>query len=115
MKLSEEEISRAKRAADIISSSLDVHYSIGELAKKVKLPESKLKSAFKQVYGVGVYTYLKEKRMGRAKVMMLEGKPIKLIIPEIGYESESNFCKAFRQTFNETPVSWKKKQQKGAA
>lgn len=110
MKWSEEEIDRAKQAAGIISSNLQVHYNIDELSKKVKLPAKKLKSIFKDVFGVGMYTYLKEKRMQRAKALMLEGKPIKLIVPQIGYESESNFCKAFRKTFQETPAGWKRKQ-----
>lgn len=112
MKWSEEEIERAKQAAVIISTCLHIHYNIDELSKKVKLPAKKLKSIFKYVFGVGMYTYLKEKRMQRAKAMMLEGKSIKLIAPEIGYETESNFCKAFRKTFQDTPAGWKRKQLK---
>jgi len=108
--ISEEEMDRAKKAALIITQSLHVHCTTRQLARKVKLSEKKLKYAFKQLYGVGAFAYLQQERMARAKELMLEGYAIKLIIPRIGYESESNFCKAFRKIFKETPVAWKKKQ-----
>ena len=108
--VSEEEMDRAKKAATIIAESLHVHCTIRDLAKKVKLSEKKLKYAFKQAYGVGVFTYLQNMRMVKARELMLEGNTIKCIIPLIGFENESNFCKAFRKAFKETPVAWKKKQ-----
>lgn len=108
--ITSEDIERAKKAAVIITTALDIHFTIHELAKKVKLSEKKLKYAFKEEFGVGVYSYLQRQRMLKAKILMLQGQPIKLIIPEIGYENESNFCKAFRKVFKETPVAWKKNQ-----
>ena len=108
--VSEEEMVRARRAALIITQSLDVHLTTRQLAKKVMLSEKKLKYAFKQAYGVGVFTYLQNMRMAKARELMLEGNGIKCIISRIGFENESNFCKAFRKAFKETPVAWKKKQ-----
>jgi AraC family transcriptional activator of pyochelin receptor len=108
--ITDDDIERAKKVALIITSSLQTHYTIAELSKKVKLPEKKLKYAFKKAFGTGIYSYLQTKRMLKAQELMLEGKPIKLIIPEIGYDSSSNFAKAFRKVFKESPVAWKNSQ-----
>jgi AraC-like DNA-binding protein len=88
------------------------HFPISQLAEKVKLPEKRLKAVFKQLYGQGLYAYLRQLRMEKAKVLLLEGKPIKVIIHAIGYENESNFCKAFRKTHNESPRKWKRRELK---
>jgi AraC-like DNA-binding protein len=99
-------IGQANQAAMLITNSLAQHYSIEEIAKKVKLPSKTLKAVFKQVYGVGLYTYLRNQRMERAQTMLLEGASLELIIMSIGFSNTSSFCKAFKKYCNETPFRW---------
>ncbi|PZR18224.1 MAG: hypothetical protein DI539_16605 [Flavobacterium psychrophilum] len=94
--------------ATIIQQSPVTHYTIPELAEKVSLPEKKLKKAFKQVYGMGVYQYLRELRLEKAKQLLLEGRSLQMIIRSIGYKSESHFSKAFTKWCGDTPTNWKK-------
>ncbi|NII25822.1 helix-turn-helix transcriptional regulator [Pseudoflavitalea sp. X16] len=108
------DIERAHHAALIMEQSLKSHFTIAQLAEKVMLPEKRLKAVFKKLYGVGLYTYLRQLRMEKAKALLLEGKPIKVIIHVIGYENESNFCKAFRNAFKESPRTWRRKEMKKA-
>lgn len=61
---------------------------------------------------MGLYAYLRHVRMEKAKALLLEGKPIKVIVNIIGYDNESNFCKAFRQLYQESPAKWTKKELK---
>lgn len=103
---------RALEAAVIMGLSPKSHFPISQLAAKVNMPEKKLKAVFKHIYGMGLYTYLRQLRMVKAKELLMEGKPIKLIIHAIGYENESNFCKAFRKEFNESPMKWMKSEMK---
>lgn len=102
-------IMQVNQAAFFITSSLTNHYTIAQIAKKVKLPPQKLKLAFKHVYGMGVYTYLRTKRMEKAQTMLLQGESLNDIIQCIGFETKSNFCKAFKKFCNETPEHWRRR------
>ena len=105
--LTEADIAHVNQVALLIQHSLKLHYTIAEWAEKVKLPEKRLKRAFKQVHGTGLYSYLRRQRMEKAKDMLREDKPIKVIISAIGYKNEGNFSKAFRKVTGVSPTAWK--------
>jgi AraC-like DNA-binding protein len=107
MEITTTDIERARLAASIMEQCLRSHFPISQLAAKVMLPEKRLKAVFKQLYGQGLYAYLRQARMERAKALLLEGKPIKVIIHVIGFDNESNFCKAFRNMHQVSPKTWK--------
>jgi AraC-like DNA-binding protein len=104
------EIKQIQEVARFIEHSLEQHYTTEQLARKFKINLPLFKQLFKYQYGMGCHAYLRSKRMDMAKELILQNMPIKQIITLIGYESESNFCKAFRTIFHETPLSWKQKQ-----
>lgn len=106
-KLSELEIEQVNQAALMMRQSPKLHFTIVQWAAKLKMPEKKLKKAFREVHGVGLYTYLRDQRMAKAKEMLLEDIPIKVIIKAIGYKTEGNFSKAFRKTSGESPRAWR--------
>lgn len=103
---------RACMAALIMAHSPKTHFPISQLAEKVKMPEKRLKAVFKKLYGMGLYAYLRHLRMDKARQLLMEGKSIKMIIHVIGYDNESNFCKAFRKMHNESPRKWTKNEMK---
>lgn len=105
--LSEVDIARVNQVALLIQHSIKSHYTIAEWAEKVKLPEKRLKRAFKEVHKTGLYSYLRHLRMEKAKLMLREDKPIKAIISAIGYKNEGNFSKAFRKVTGVSPTAWK--------
>ena len=107
LNLTEKDFEKIRETAAFITTAWNKHYTIGELARKIGLPEKRLKYAFKQHYGMGVYSYLRVKRMEKAKAMMLEGEKIKHIVPVIGYHNEGNFSKAFRKVAGVSPTEWK--------
>lgn len=108
LQLTAQDVAKIEQAAALISSSLDKHYTIIEIAKAVQLPEKRLKYAFKQQMGQGLYGYLQRQRMEHAKALMLEGIKIKHIVPLVGYANEANFSKAFKKVFKELPTQWRK-------
>jgi AraC-like DNA-binding protein len=108
--LTEADIVLVKEAATLIQQSLNSHLTIPQWAVKLQFPEKKLKSAFKEVHGVGLFTYLRQARIEKAKTMLLDDEPIKAIILAIGYNHEGNFSKAFRKVAGESPRSWKEKE-----
>ena len=84
--------------------------SISSIAKQVVLSESTLKRNFKQVYGVSIYEFYLQKKMQLAR-QMFDEKPIavKEVGYMLGYETTSNFIKAFKKYYESSPGVFKKK------
>jgi len=115
MSLSENEMEKIVQAAKILIEDLKFYTPIPKLANKVGLNERKLKAGFKILFNKGVFTYYNDERMVKAKEMLLEKIPLSYIARSIGFQgeyAESNFIRAFKNLFNETPASWAKNQKK---
>lgn len=80
--------------------------SIRALSRKVALNEFKLKSGFKQYFNAGMFEWLMEQKMQKAKKLLLEtNQPIKEICTLVGYPRTTNFITAFKRRFGMTPGS----------
>lgn len=74
------------------------------LSKQVALNQFKLKTGFKQYFQVGIFEWLMERKMQRAKELLLTtNKPIKDICTMVGYPRTTNFITAFRRRFGMPP------------
>ena len=109
--LSAEDIKQIQHAALLLEQHIYSPITVAELAASVDLSEAKLKKAFKYFYGIAPYGYLLNLRMKKAKSLLLEEQSNKSIAAILGYQTESNFCKAFRIAFDESPKSWMKKRK----
>ena len=65
-----------------------------------------LEQAFKQEYGYRIKEYQLRQRLGTAKLMLLEGMPIKRVADKCFYSTQSAFCRAFKKEFSMTPTDW---------
>lgn len=111
--LSASDFQKIQEAATLIVLNLKYHLTISELSSKVALNERKLKQGFKQLYGMGVFAYLLQHRMEKAKEMLLQDYPIKATAIAIGYKgdnAETNFIRSFKKLYSLSPASWKKQQ-----
>jgi AraC-like DNA-binding protein len=78
--------------------------TIVSLAARSGMSVSKLKSAFKRVYGTGIYEYFQKNRMQKARSMLLTGQyNVKEVGTQLGYTNLSNFSLAFRKEFGILP------------
>nr|WP_068888836.1 AraC family transcriptional regulator [Pedobacter panaciterrae] len=104
LKLTASDIECIKYAALLIRENLDSPATIIELARKVGINQTKLKSGFKRFFGNTVFGYLQETRMERARSFLLDTS---LTIQEIsnlsGYQNISNFSLAFKNTYGYPP------------
>lgn len=74
------------------------------LAERTGMSVSKLKSAFKRVYGTGIYEYFQKNRMQKARSMLLTGQyNVKEVGTQLGYTNLSNFSLAFKKEFGVLP------------
>lgn len=96
-------------AKSIIEKNTANHITSRKIAQQVGMNEFKLKNFFKQVFGIGMFEFMIQVRMQKARVLLLEtDKPIKEIATLTGYTSIQNFQTAFKKYFNCTPASLRK-------
>jgi AraC-like DNA-binding protein len=80
------------------------------LAKEVGMNDYKLKIAFRQLFGMGLFEYHLGLRMNEARRLLEEtNKPVKAIAKLTGYSRITSFITTFRKFFGYTPSSVRKR------
>ncbi|MDF1569087.1 MAG: AraC family transcriptional regulator [Spirochaetaceae bacterium] len=88
---------RVEEAREILFSEMTRPPGIGELARRVGLNSTKLKTGFRRRYGQAPFGYLREIRMSRAFDLLMEGEQnVSQVALDVGYSSFSAFSKAFK-------------------
>lgn len=106
---SEEEVNRVYFVDSLILADIKVHHTIPWLARKVKMRESVLKEAYKDIIGVTIYDRLKEARLQRAKELLLTTDiQVQWLYQEVGFESISGFIGSFGERFGLSPHQYRK-------
>jgi AraC-like DNA-binding protein len=78
--------------------------SIDTLSKTAMMSSTKLKSRFKQMYGMKLYEFYNRNRLEQAREMLKTGNySVKQVGVNIGFTNLSNFAKAFRKEFGVLP------------
>ena len=105
----EEVVGKIKMAKEIVINNMNNPPSLNDLAKEVGLNIKKLKSDFKEFYGVPVFTFLLNFKMELAKKLLQENKMnVNEISTHLGYSSSSHFIAAFKRKFGITPKQFSK-------
>jgi len=104
------EMDSIQAARDMIRKNIRYHFVIREIAQKVGMNEFKLKNGFRELFGNGVYEYLRSERMQEARQLLGEsGRSIKEIASLTGYRSVNSFIKAFKKMYGVTPGDFRKR------
>jgi AraC-like DNA-binding protein len=78
--------------------------SIDALSKAAMMSSTKLKTRFKQIYGMKLYEFYNHHRLLKAKEMLRTGNySVKQVGVDIGFSNLSNFAKAFKKEFAVLP------------
>ena len=84
---------------------LDEKITIETLSHQFHVNATTLKSVFKSVYGSSLAAHMKEHRMELAAKLLLEtGLSVSEISRRVGYDSQSKFTAAFKDTFGVLPT-----------
>jgi AraC-like DNA-binding protein len=103
------EMDSIQTAREMIRKNIRYHFVIREIAQKVGMNEFKLKNGFRELFGNGVYEYLRSERMQVACQLLNEsGRSIKEIASTTGYRSVNSFIKAFKKMYGVTPGEFRK-------
>lgn len=91
-----------------ISFTISDNYVFPDSAKRIResvgYNDKYFCKKFKKTFGTSLINYVNERKMVRARnLLLLTSDPIKIIASEVGIDSASYFHKLFYRTFHETP------------
>lgn len=94
---------------DFIVAHITEHYTIEELAGRFEISPTAMKSCFKGIYGVPIYTYCRTYRLQLAEKLLREDQlSVAEIAVKIGYTNPNKFTSAFRAEYGMSPTEYKK-------
>ncbi|HLZ88517.1 MAG TPA: helix-turn-helix transcriptional regulator, partial [Puia sp.] len=101
----EKDLDALKSIVQILSDNqLNKFPSIESLSKTAMMSSTKLKSRFKQIYGMKLYEFYNRNRLEQAHEMLKTGDfSVKQVGINIGFSNLSNFAKAFKKEFGILP------------
>lgn len=103
----EENVSRIKRAKEIILKRMAEPPSLQQLADEVQLPINRLKEGFKQIYGDTVFSFLFDHKMEYARQLLASGAHnVNEVGLMVGYSTASHFISAFKKKYGTTPKKY---------
>lgn len=99
----------AHRAAAYLLEHMDRHITISELARKLEASETHLKTTFREVYGVPIFSYIRLQKMQAAAQQLIHTeKTVAELSEAFGYANTSKFAAAFQAEMGETPREYRR-------
>ncbi len=98
---------RLARVVDYIEANLEEGASLGVLADVAGVSRFHFATAFRIATGAPPHRYLLERRIERAKAMILAGRPLKEVAFGCGYSSQQHFSTAFHRATGVAPGAWR--------
>jgi|GEM_PF-1916768 len=90
-------------------SHIDQKLNLDDVAITMGANRSKLSAIFKQVIGYGVFEWLREQRMLKARSLLMNSEmSIQAIGFEVGYENSANFSTVYKKYFDISPRQQRK-------
>ena len=109
-RLSSRDLNRVVEARDYLANHFRDPPSIPVLARRVGISQTKLKTRFRQVFGMTVHDFVQQQRMRHASDLLLSGEHyIAEVAYAVGYDHPSNFTSAFRKFYGFQPRALKPK------
>lgn len=107
--LSLKQVELAQNVAAYLTRHLDSHVTIPKLAEIFGVSDTTIKTAFKEVYGVPIYSFGRiQKMLMAAQQLIHTERSILDIASECGYDNGSKFSDAFRKVIGETPSEYRR-------
>lgn len=106
--LAKRKVELAKEVSHYLTSHMEQHITVAELANMFHVSQTVLKSAFKGVYGVPVYSYMRTQKMQSAAMLLKQtDMPVMEIAGKCGYDNGSKFAAAFRDVMGVSPNEYR--------
>jgi len=98
-----------RRAEELLLNHLDGDLRLDRLARECGLSSGHFARAFKNTFGVSAHRWVVDRRIDRAKALMLHsGLSLVDIAAHTGFSSQSTFSRAFHQRVGHSPGNWRR-------
>lgn len=99
---------QVKRALRFIDENADRRFHVREIAVAVRLSPSYFSHAFKDSFGRAAKAYIIERRLERAKRLMIEtSDSLAQIAAACGFADQAHFSRTFNTWVGDTPSRWR--------
>ncbi|WP_238535455.1 AraC family transcriptional regulator [Paenibacillus dendritiformis] len=114
--LSRDDIIKLREARQLVLDHCEQPLSIRQLARQSGLNEFKLKTGFRELFGMTVFELVRKERMEKAlRYMEADRMNVSEAAVAVGYSNASNFTAAFRKHYGCNPSEYRKRlEQLGA-
>lgn len=100
---------QARAATTFIDQNRDRNLQVRDVAATVRLSPSYFSHAFKESFGQSAKSYIIERRIDRAKHLMLTTPDtLAQIALACGFSDQAHFCRTFRAGVGQTPSRWRR-------
>lgn len=100
---------QAKKVETFIEKNLDGAITIDSMAALVRLSAGHFGRAFKDSFGETPHAYVMQRRVERAKRLMLSTRePLSQIAIACGFADQAHFSNLFRKQVGATPNAWRR-------
>lgn len=108
-KIKKQDRERLYAARQMIEERLENPLSLKELARATELNEFKLKTGFKELFGMTVFEYLRDLRLEKGMLLMrIDQLNVGEAAIAVGYSNPSNFSAAFYKKYGCNPLQYRK-------
>ena len=105
-----EQVKIIREIHDHLTEHMEQRVTIEELSHRYLINPTTLKTVFKEVYGNSLAAHMKEHRMEKAAALLREtDMSVAEIAGQVGYESQSKFTAAFKESYGCLPKEYRKK------
>lgn len=109
LRLSDRDVDCLRNAREILVAQHAPPPTIEEIARRVGMSGTKLKSGFRSLFGQTVADYANDLRMTAAKDLLRKSdRPIAQVSAELGYEYQNSFTVAFRRKWGILPKDYRR-------
>jgi len=106
---------QARRAAEMIRESLDGDIHLSDMARECGLSVSHFTRAFRKSFGMSPYRWLLDRRIDRAKALLVTSDlAIADIAMRAGFSDQAAFTRAFGRIVGDSPGRWRRVVTSGA-
>lgn len=99
----------ARAVCHEIERDLAAPYSVRKFAEHFNMSVTSLNEHFRDIYGLTIPSYIRQRRMEEAAKLIGEGNiAITRIALQVGYTNPSKFSEAFKRTFGVKPSEYRR-------
>lgn len=105
--LSRRQRTRLQAVRAFLESEAAMTLSLADIAKRFATNPTSLQQQFRQLFGVTVFTVLREAKMRHARQMLMRGISVAEASRLTGFANPSSFCVAFKKRFSLSPSQYR--------